>query len=207
MRRLSAELLEAYRATSYVAEADDDVIVLRVGERCPELIDLMKRRGVKTAAYIAAFSVRHPQDVEEETRKRQEELDRLIKQCRYESYVGQALSDEGDWPEEDSRLVLGVTQIRAGMFSGKFGQSAFVFVRLEDERPVLFYRDTLIYWWYWVLSVVISLVPVAIFVNTGSNRIDFYMVAIVMAFWSSFMTYLAYWVGYREVRRVEREPW
>ncbi|MEQ9460221.1 MAG: DUF3293 domain-containing protein [Phycisphaeraceae bacterium] len=139
MARLSRELEQAYRRTSYTAETPRGVITLRIGEPCPELAELMREHGAKTAAYLTAMNPRSEILSDEENAKRLAELDALLQSEGWMFFKGKAIADTGDWPDEDSRLIIGMDVEDGALELGYcLGQKAIVVVSGEDPSPQLY---------------------------------------------------------------------
>lgn len=197
MARLSKELLEAYRATSYTAETPGGVIVLRVGEKCPELWELMREHGAKTAAYITAVNPGSVQLSEEENAARLAELDAVLERDGFMVFKGCAVADAGDWPDEESRLVLGVKRSTASYWAREFHQNAYLRVSAEDGVVRLMRRDL-----FWVfICLMVSLILLMLLVLPVSLFIGWiaWLFCLAGLLW---MRKLALYVGYREVGEI-----
>ncbi|QDU71923.1 DUF3293 domain-containing protein [Mucisphaera calidilacus] len=126
MARMSRELLEAYRATSYTAETPAGVITLRVGQTCRAMRRLMGEHGVMTAVYLTAANPGSEVLSDAENAARLAELDASLDRDGFDYYVGRAIADAGDWPDEASRLVLGMTRAEGARLALRMGQHAFL---------------------------------------------------------------------------------
>ncbi|MHB2165645.1 DUF3293 domain-containing protein [Alsobacter sp. R-9] len=135
-------LTAAYRATSYVAGAGDQRIVLRVGERSEALLRAMAGRGVASAAFVTAwnpFSVSLP-PAENEAAQRALAAD--VAAGGWYAIEGHGSGDDGAWPPEPSLLVLGLHEGAARALMVRYRQNAIVWCG-EDGVPQLLLNDAL----------------------------------------------------------------
>ena len=134
---MEGALFDAYRHTTFHANTPHGRLILRVGQRCVELDDLLHRHGVITWGYVTAFnpgSVLLSVDVNV---ARQSELERAIATLGLVSYPGEGVGEEGCWPPEPSFLVLGISRGDALKLGQKFGQLAVVCGELGREAELV----------------------------------------------------------------------
>jgi hypothetical protein len=137
MPRLPRDLEKAYRSTSYLAETPKGKIVMRIGELCPELAELMREHGAKTAAYLTAVNPRSERLSDEENMGRLAELDVVLDRGGFTYFKGRAVADRGDWPVEESRLVLGIKEHHAQYLGYLLDQRAILLIRTLAGLPAI----------------------------------------------------------------------
>ncbi|HET7197079.1 MAG TPA: DUF3293 domain-containing protein, partial [Burkholderiales bacterium] len=122
---LSAELLEAYRATQYVVR--DPPLVIRIGEPNAALDALLGAAG--TAAFLTAANPRSERRSEEENRRLTAALRQALDGRRLQYREGEGRDPRGAWQAEPSLLVLGIGREEALGLARRFAQNAFVWCR------------------------------------------------------------------------------
>lgn len=128
-------LLAAYLAASYRVDAVPP-FVMRVGQPCPPLADLLRRHYCGSAAYLTAWNPRSKQLPEAQNVAAQARLvrDVLASGCRW--YDGVSNDPTGDWPQEPSVLVLGLSRERARELARVYEQNAFLWSQLDAQGEV-----------------------------------------------------------------------
>ena len=133
-------LLEAYRRTRYCADLPDGEVVLRIGECSAELDGLLAARGAHAWAFVTADnpgSVIDASTMEASTidaptidpvgnAARRARLLAHVQGLGLAWFTGRATADAGDWPAEESLLVLGLDLNEARDLGRRFGQLAVV---------------------------------------------------------------------------------
>ena len=132
---IESSLLAAYLAAGYRVDAAPP-FVMRVGQPCPPLADLLRRHHCGSAAYLTAWnprSARLPmaQNAEAQARLVQ---DVVASGCRW--YDGVSNDPTGGWPQEPSVLVLGLTRERARELARAYEQNAFLWGELDARGEV-----------------------------------------------------------------------
>ncbi len=129
-RKITKELEQAYNATEYVVY-DDNPITLKIGHKSSSLMELMQRCSVNCCAFITAFNPYSLNMTETENLQRNEGLrDDLIKlDCTFYGGVGQDPS--GNWPPENSFLILGISKTDAESLGRKYEQNAILWINHE----------------------------------------------------------------------------
>lgn len=123
---LSPELAAAYWATEYRVFTEDGVITLRPGTISSELAALQRRYGVRSSAFLTAYNPRSVPHGENWNRQRQAELMAQVAP-RWPSLRGEGVSTTGDWPPEESLLILGISLEEARELGCQYDQFAFLF--------------------------------------------------------------------------------
>ncbi|MEQ9454838.1 MAG: DUF3293 domain-containing protein [Phycisphaeraceae bacterium] len=140
MARLTRELEAAYRRTSYTAETPRGVITLRIGEPCPELAELMREHGAKTAAYLTAVNPGSVRLSQEDNQKRIADLDALLSREGLTYFEGKAIADDRDWPDEESRLILGIRKYHGEYLGYLLDQKAILIILTMAGLPAITLR-------------------------------------------------------------------
>lgn len=128
--RLPDDLVEAYRTTNYEVFQSDrfEGFVLRIGRASPELLGLMKKYNRSSAAYITAWNPLGMALAAEENLSRNEELRQELTRRSLPHWAGQGKGTSGEWPGEDSFLILGMDLAAAVRLANDAEQNAFVWV-------------------------------------------------------------------------------
>lgn len=135
---IDAQTLEAYRQTLYRVLGRRG-FVLRVGERSRRLAELIAEHG-SGAAFITAFNPFSIELSEKENHIRHEALREVVISMRLLFLEGCGQHPSGDWPTEDSILVLGVTVAQARGIAAQFGQNALVWVGTNAVPDLILLR-------------------------------------------------------------------
>jgi hypothetical protein len=125
---LSPELRAAYENARYIVH-DDREPILRIGEPCPELDELLEDDGADAAAFITAFNPGGIRRHEDENNRYFAELREVADALSYEQYLGEGNDPEGEWPHEPSLLLVGISRADAEALGRRFGQLAIVYIR------------------------------------------------------------------------------
>ena len=119
-------LAAAYREARYRVDAPAGSFELRIGAPAPELERLLVAVGCERWAYLTAVNPASIRLEDEENRRRLARLDAEIARRGWPVHPGAAVDPRGTWPDEPSRLVLGVDESAARELARRFGQNAFV---------------------------------------------------------------------------------
>jgi hypothetical protein len=127
-RFVQPEKLQAYRHTTYVAEAPGQGVRIRIGEVDPGLGESW---AVVTASNPGSFKPL-PDDL---NAQRARELEGEVLRS-WTFYRGKGMPDEPGWSPEQSLLVLGIGRDEAIALGRRYGQNAIV-VGAADARAEL----------------------------------------------------------------------
>ena len=127
------EFRKSYLATDYLV--DELNLKINVGNRHPDLDEFCKRSGVESWAYLTAWNPKSMQVSEEMNLLYNLNLQRALKD--YEFYSGLGLSQNEDWPGEESFLILGLSKVHAMNLAQRFNQNAFVYGRVDDSAQLV----------------------------------------------------------------------
>ncbi len=122
----TAVLFEAFRNTSYCADTPGGEICIRIGECCPALDALFERTPHTTWAYVTAHNPNGKQTSDSDNRRAQRELENELRNARLTFYRGAGRADIGNWPPEQSVLILGISEERALSLGRRYDQAAIV---------------------------------------------------------------------------------
>ena len=136
---LSPQLRAVYENARYVVY-DDREPILRIGEPCPELDELLEDEGAEAAAFLTAFNPGSVPRADQENYRALGELMELLDKGPYTCFIGEGSDPEGEWPHEPSFLVVGIPRAEAEALGRRFGQLAIVYAR-KGEPPELVELD------------------------------------------------------------------
>ena len=117
----------AYLNTDYHVDAPDASFKLNVGCYSPELDQLHQKFGVSSSLYITAFNPFGDLLTDEENKAKQKMLVSEITDLGFDMMTGRGIAQSGDWPPEESVIVLGCNESTAITLSQKYHQNAVVF--------------------------------------------------------------------------------
>lgn len=125
-------LIAAYRAARYVVFADNGPI-MRIGEPCPEMDELLEAEDAASAAFVTSFNPRGLPAHEELNQLSFGELCDAADRTGYRIYLGEGNDPQGEWKPEPSLLIVGIPRAEAEAIGRRFHQNAIVFA--EKGRP------------------------------------------------------------------------
>ena len=123
---LTVELIDAYLDTNYRIFAPEGIISIRPNAVSTPLRKLLKTRGVGSSALLTAFNPRSQPTESDENIRRQHELEQEVLE-RWEILRAEGVDRKGDWPVEQSALILGIEFNDAVTLGRTYGQNAFVY--------------------------------------------------------------------------------
>jgi hypothetical protein len=119
--------MAAYRRTTFAADTPHGRMGLRVDRPAADLDALLAERGVHSWAYVTACNPGSALLTEPENCRRQEELERQVRETGRVFFHGEGIGDDGRWPPEPSLLILGIGRAEAVDLGRRFGQRAIVY--------------------------------------------------------------------------------
>lgn len=122
-----SELEQAYLATFYHFFSPAGGLTIRVGQLHPNVDQLLAEYDCHSWAYVTAHnpgSVRLP---EEENRRRQLDLEEEVTRRGWKFYQGEGVGAQGNWPPEQSVLIVGIGKEEAVKLARRHGQAALVY--------------------------------------------------------------------------------
>jgi len=127
----------AYLASVYGVDMPEGRLVLRIGLLHPALDQLLLRQGCRTWAYVTAHNpasiLLHP----ETNQRRQSDLEDEISKSGRPFYRGEGVGTDGDWPAEQSVLILSISRQDALDLAERHGQAALVFGEIGQAAELL----------------------------------------------------------------------
>lgn len=135
MAELSPALLIAYRSADYIVEAREP-FVLNIDQYSTALATLYSAHNSLTAAFITACNPASQVLPAEDNAARQQVLQQVLQDLGLHCLPGRGEDPAGQWPGEDSFLVLGIEKETACGLGRQFGQNAIVFCN-SDAVPQL----------------------------------------------------------------------
>lgn len=122
----AADLLEAYRQTSFLVETPGETICIRIGQVEAALENLLESEGARQWAYVTAWNPGSIPLSDNENGIRERELEREVRQAGYAFFRGRGVGADRQWPPEPSLLILGISPDGAVQLGRKYGQVAIV---------------------------------------------------------------------------------
>ena len=122
----TTELEAAYRATTYRVYLPGGFCDLRPGVASETLRCWLEAAGATCFAVLTAYNPASAPLDDDENSSRQSQLECDLIETGYETYAGENVSDDADWPAEESCFVPGITLAEAMTLGGKYGQNAVV---------------------------------------------------------------------------------
>jgi hypothetical protein len=123
----------AYLNTDYQVDAPGAPFKLNIGCYSPELDQLHQKFGVSTSLYITAWNPFSDLLTDEENNAKQQMLVSDITDFGFDMITGRGIAQSGDWPSEESIIVLGCDEGTAITLSQKYQQNVVVF---SDEKAI-----------------------------------------------------------------------
>jgi hypothetical protein len=127
--------IEAYLETDYRIEGDQP-LVLRIGKFSAGLSALYKERGRACAGVLTAWNPYSEPRSDTVNHAAQERLIRELDRRGLSHQPGVGADPTGNWPPEDSRLILGIDIWAARSLGRRFHQNGFVWAA-ADAEPAL----------------------------------------------------------------------
>lgn len=139
---LPESLVASYLATDYhVHPAEHQPgFTLRIGTPASELKLLMKRHSVGSAAFITACNPLGVALSQEGNSERQRALQHALVHRSLPHFSGVGQGTSGDWPGEDSFLVLGLDLVAAQRLANDVEQNAFVWADAQAVPKLILLR-------------------------------------------------------------------
>ncbi|BDW81050.1 hypothetical protein MACH24_04880 [Erythrobacter sp. Dej080120_24] len=124
---LDQNLIRAYEATAYVVFAEPE-FAMRIGQRSGPIFELFNRTGTNCAAYITAWNPKGEACDPVDNAAAQKRLAACVEELGLDSIKGEGRGEIGDWPPEESLLILGCKRNRAKRLGHRFKQNAVVWI-------------------------------------------------------------------------------
>ena len=137
--RSRAELLAAYRATSYEVIGADERIGARIGRQAPRVDELLRRHGAQSGTFITAWNPRSSPQPEEANAQAHARLAAHLDAAGRRQLPHEGASLEGDW-REAGFFVLDLSSDEALALAEAFEQNAVVRVAVGEPAVLLLTR-------------------------------------------------------------------
>lgn len=134
---LSPDLIEAYKATNFHVSADTPFI-LNISVESSALKNIYDLYQVKTAAFITAFNPFGELLAIEENAIRNKKLRDELNNLDLKFIAGFGQDPLGQWPGEESYLILDLTLSMAKELGTKYGQNAIVWCEADAVPELVF---------------------------------------------------------------------
>lgn len=130
------DIIQAYKNTHYKTESG---FTLHVDSRAPELDELLSNSGLNAAIFITAWNPfsEVKSDIENKELNNQLRDDLLDLTSEGNIIPGFGEDPTGEWPGEESFLVLGISREMGINLSRKYRQNAFVFHELGAKTELI----------------------------------------------------------------------
>ncbi|MXS84582.1 DUF3293 domain-containing protein [Nitrosomonas sp. HPC101] len=125
---LPEELIGKYLATRYQVWIDTSLVTLRIGCQSAPLAALLQLTDSWNAAYITACNPASQVVAPEENRSAMARLYETLANHSNHIYRGAGIDPAGEWPAEESLLVLDINLAIAIKIGREFGQNAIVWM-------------------------------------------------------------------------------
>jgi hypothetical protein len=133
-------LADAYRRTTFRVHAPSDPIDIRVGQRCPDLDELLRREGMYCWAFLTAWNPTGRALSKAENRRRDRALRHELDATGATVLPGVGIGDDPGGKPENSLLAVGLDRSAAATLGADFGQDAVVVGDLGAPAELLWCR-------------------------------------------------------------------
>ena len=130
---VSDDLIDAYIATNFNVHTDPP-FTLKIGDASRQIRNLLEEHKCRTAAYVTAWNPYGKALNDAENKERNKALKSSLSD-KYRVYEGLGTDPLGEWPGEESFLILGINRQNTMDLGTEFEQNAVVFI--EDGVPEL----------------------------------------------------------------------
>ncbi len=125
---MDTQLIEAYRAAHYNFMWHGKIHTLKMGEPSKALQQLFESFNGTTAAYITPQNPFSKVLSDYENTALLADFEATLKTESYVYFPGEGQDPKGEWPGEQSFLVLNISRAAASAFAHHFGQNAYVYI-------------------------------------------------------------------------------
>ena len=132
---ISKDLIKAYESTDFHV-LEPRIFILKIGQGSPEVADLYSQMGVSSAGFITAWNPFSEEKSSDQNRRSQAELQRTLSLEGLPTLNAIGVDPSGEWPSEESFLILGLSLERAKVLGTDFSQNAIVWIG-ADATPKL----------------------------------------------------------------------
>lgn len=137
--QISRPTIEAYLAAEYRIRGECPV-VLRIGRRNASLATLYAKFVVDSAAFVTAWNPYSEPKTKPENTAAQDRLIAKLDRRALMHLPGEGADPRGQWPPEESRLVLGIDLAAAAKLGKQFDQNGIVWAGPEAVPTLIVLR-------------------------------------------------------------------
>ncbi len=135
------DLLSIYQKSDYrVLGEGESAFVMRIGEPCPSLRNLLQRAGVSSSCFISAYNPRSEPRTDEENARAQAQLVEDVRLMGLSFLEGVGEDPDGACAGEPCLLVLGISHEGTVMLGNRYGQNAVLWSESEGVPQLLLLR-------------------------------------------------------------------
>ena len=134
---IDPDLLKAFQTTKFVVCAPQAEIVMRVGERCSDVDQLMIASDAASCAFITAWNPGCVRLLETSNCAKQNQLIQEVQDRGFTFLHGRGVGEGSGWTPEPSILIIGIARQTAKELGSLFGQIAIVFVERGKSVELL----------------------------------------------------------------------
>mgnify|MGYP002527783628 CR=1 FL=1 len=138
---MSDNLWEEYRRTKFWVDDQSHRFFIIVDELSPELDRLLTLHHAKEWAYRTAHNPRPQRMTAGDHNRRNQRLLKRMLGHGFPCFKGKGVGEEGEWPPEDSYLILGISRLDAISLEVEFGQNAIVVGRRGKAPEIVECKD------------------------------------------------------------------
>jgi hypothetical protein len=137
---IPTDLLKAYRETHYRVDATAGTETLSIGQHSPWAAALLASHAAVGAAFLTAWNPYSEGLDPQANTAAQNSLTRAVEALGCNFLSGKGVDPSGEWPGEDSLLVIGITLEQACKLGRQFKQNAFVYVGTNATPELILLR-------------------------------------------------------------------
>lgn len=127
------DYLSAYKSTDYIV-FEPEAVVLTVDQFSPQMENLLIKYNCKTAAFLTAWNPLSQATDRGSNQLAQQKLAADLDSLNVKTFDGIGKAPDGNWPGEESFLVLGIERAKADQLAVKYNQYAWLLI--ERANPV-----------------------------------------------------------------------
>jgi len=129
----------AYKNTDYIVFAPE-ALVLTVDQSSPKMEEILIKYNCKSAAFLTAWNPLSQVTDDKSNRAAQQQLAVDLHQLDVRVFEGVGIGRDGDWPGEESFLVLGIERIVADQIAVKYNQYAWLWIEISHRIELVMTR-------------------------------------------------------------------
>jgi hypothetical protein len=133
---IDPRLVQAYKAAEYALLTEPE-IVIRVGEHNVDVDMVLRADDAESAAFVTASNPSSVEIDEDDNMIAFAALAEALDDQGYNCYRGEGRDPRGQWPVEQSLLVVGIGRDEAEQLGKRLQQNAIVFIELGKPPQLL----------------------------------------------------------------------